>query len=71
MSPNFIPTQYAQMLVYAKLGMEDKVQQKVKLLNEITGFTKHYPAATIWTDEKLMKEQDELADEIFAKYRID
>ena len=71
MSPNFIPTQYLQMLAYAELGMEDKVAQKIKTLNEIKGFTKDYTAATIWTDEKLKKERQELADRIFAKYKID
>lgn len=71
MSPSFIPTQYLQMQAYAHLGMEDKVEQKMKLLNEITGFTKFHPAAAIWTDKTLLDEQNELADKIFTKHKID
>lgn len=71
LSPSFIPTHFLQMLAYAKLGLEDKVQQKLKLLNEINGFTKDFAAGNILTDEKLRKEQQVLVDSVFTKYKTD
>ena len=71
MSPNFIPTQYLQILAYARLGMEEKVKQKIKTLNEINGFNKDFTVATIWTDENIKKEHQELVNRVFAKYKID
>ena len=66
MSAAFIPNHYSQIYAYARLGMEDEVHKKLKMLGEME-FMKEIPSLIIWTNEALIKEQEELGKKIFAE----
>lgn len=65
MNPNFIPCQLLAMVAYEQLGMEDKVSKKFEILYRITGDSKNQPAITLWTDNALTKQHEEIWKKLF------
>jgi len=67
-NPTFIPSQYMQMIAFEILGMTDNVEQKFKVLSELTGNNKHLPTMTLWNDEALVEQQQQRWNEIYLRY---
>jgi adenylate cyclase len=67
-NPNFIPCQHMQMLAYELMGVADKVEQKFKIISELTGNNKHLPTMTLWNDKALTEQQQKLWEKIYCRY---
>jgi hypothetical protein len=68
MNPNFIPCQFFAIIAYEQLGLEEEIRKKYEILYKLTGDGRNRPAITPWTDEKMIRQQEEAWERIVARY---